>query len=63
MATNEENNLARAVREFYALLDSMKWTGASQVAELAQLKLLIGKYPDNARNLVADLGEPHAGRG
>ena len=63
MTRREESGLDRAVREFYETLDSLKWTGASQIAELAQLKLLVSKYPDNARQLVTELGEPRAGRG
>jgi hypothetical protein len=35
--------------EFYAMLDSMHLAGASQVVELQQLKILIERYPDQAR--------------
>jgi uncharacterized protein YfaQ (DUF2300 family) len=49
MMTREETELARAVRDFQAALNSVPRTGVSWIAELAQLKILIGKYPDHAR--------------
>jgi hypothetical protein len=50
MSTSAE--LMRSVRAFEAELDRMQWTGASQVAELKQLEILIGKYPEQARELI-----------
>ncbi len=52
--TAEENELARAVREFNAAVDSLTWPGVSWIAELAQLKILITKYPDHARQLLGE---------
>jgi hypothetical protein len=42
--------------EFYAMLDSMHFTGASQVVEVQQLKILIGRYPEQARFFLASAG-------
>jgi hypothetical protein len=52
--TAEENELARAVREFNAAVDSLKRPGVSWIAELAQLKILVTKYPDHARQLLGE---------
>ena len=52
--TTEENELARAVREFNAAVDSLTWPGVSWIAELAQLKILIAKHPDQARQMLAE---------
>lgn len=56
--------LQRSVNEFYAMLDSLSFTGASQIAELSQLKVLISKYPKQARGMVAELDQssPRDGR-
>ncbi|MDN3355846.1 hypothetical protein [Actinomadura sp. DC4] len=48
-----EDRLQRSLAEFYAMLDSMHFTGASQVVEVQQLKILIGRYPDHARYYLA----------
>jgi hypothetical protein len=48
MSTPEER-LQRSMAEFYAMLDSMHFTGASQVVEVQQLKTLIARYPEQAR--------------
>lgn len=48
MSTPEER-LQRSVDEFYAMLDRMKFTGASQVVEVQQLKILVEKYPVQTR--------------
>jgi hypothetical protein len=37
------------------MLDSMHFTGASQVVEVQQLKILITRYPDQARFYLARL--------
>ena len=60
MVRREETSLDRAIREYYEVLDSLKWTGASQIGELAQLKVLIDKYPDNARQLVTERDDRRA---
>lgn len=55
-----EDPLAKSVREFYEVLDSIRWTGASQIAELSQLKLLIGKHPAQARQMFAEFRDPRS---
>ena len=42
------------------MLDNMHFTGASQVVEVQQLKVLIGRYPDQARFYLAQHGEEPA---
>jgi hypothetical protein len=54
MMTREETDLARAVREFQAALNSVPRPGVSWIAELAQLKVLICKYPDHARLILRE---------
>ncbi|GAA4620453.1 hypothetical protein GCM10023196_004500 [Actinoallomurus vinaceus] len=39
------------------MLDNMRFTGASQVVEVQQLKVLVGKYPEQARCFLADHDE------
>jgi hypothetical protein len=56
-----EERLQHSIAEFHAMLDSMRFTGASQVAEVQQLQVLVTKYPHHARNFLADLDPP--GRG
>ena len=56
MSTVEER-LQRSIAEFYAMLDNMHFTGASQVVEVQQLKVLIGRYPDQARFYLAQHDE------
>jgi hypothetical protein len=51
-------DLQRSVDEFYAMLDSMSLTGVSQIAELSQLRVLITKYPQHAREMVGELDRP-----
>jgi hypothetical protein len=58
-----EERLQRSLAEFYAMLDNMHFTGASQVVEVQQLKVLIGRYPDHARYYLAHHGENPAGPG
>ncbi|GAA0333025.1 hypothetical protein GCM10010151_23520 [Actinoallomurus spadix] len=53
--TSREERLNHSLAEFYAMLDSMTFTGASQVVEIQQLKILIGKYPDQARRFLANV--------
>lgn len=48
MSTPEER-LQRSVEEFCDLLDRMRFTGASQVAEVQQLQILVEKYPVQTR--------------
>jgi hypothetical protein len=47
VSTPEE--LQRSVQDFCDMLDRMRFTGASQVAEVQQLKILIEKYPVQTR--------------
>jgi hypothetical protein len=56
MASPDE--LMRSVRNFEAMLDRMHWTGASQVAELKSLEILVGKYPKQARELLTRHDQP-----
>lgn len=53
MSTPEER-LRRSIADFYATLDALRFTGVSQVAEVQQLKILVAKYPDLARQFTAD---------
>jgi hypothetical protein len=53
-----EDRLAESIREFYAVLVSTRWTGVSRIAELSQLKVLIGRYPHQARRILAELPGP-----
>lgn len=39
------------------MLDNMRFTGASQVIEVQHLKVLVGKYPEQARRFLADQDE------
>jgi hypothetical protein len=50
----EENELARAVREFNATVDALMRPGVSWIAELAQLKALISKYPQPAAQILSE---------
>jgi hypothetical protein len=54
--TTPEERLQRSLADFYATLDALRFTGVSQVAETQQLKILIAKYPDLARQFLA--GQP-----
>ena len=51
---SEENELARAVREFNATVDALMRPGVSWIAELAQLKVLISKYPQPAAKILSE---------
>jgi hypothetical protein len=51
-----EQRLQRSIAEFYAMLDNMHFTGASQVVEVQHLKILIDRYPDQARYYLAQRG-------
>ncbi|MCO5994558.1 hypothetical protein [Actinoallomurus rhizosphaericola] len=61
MASPDE--LMRSVHNFHAAADRMRRPGVSWIAEVAQLKILVGKYPDHAREFLARLGEPVPGGG
>ena len=60
MSTPEEC-LQQSLADFYATLDSLRFTGLSQVAETQQLKILIAKYPDLARRFLTDHTPPGGG--
>jgi hypothetical protein len=60
MSTPEER-LQRSLAEFYAMLDSMHSTGASQVVEVQPLKVLITRYPEQARYFLAGQDREAAG--
>jgi hypothetical protein len=61
---SEENELARAVREYNATVDALMRPGVSWIAELALLKILISKYPQPAAKILSEqcpadlVGEP-----
>jgi hypothetical protein len=55
------NDLQRAINDFYATLDSLRFQGISQVAEMQQLEILIRKYPESAQRLFNRLGQHHRG--
>lgn len=48
-----EERLRRSMAEFYAMLDCMHFTGASQVVEVQHLKILVGRYPTYTRFFLA----------
>lgn len=50
--------LPRALDDFYETLDSLRFQGVSQLAELAKLKVLVHKYPDHARQMLDEEGQP-----
>jgi hypothetical protein len=56
----DNDSLQRAIDDFYRTLDSMRFQGVSQLAELAQLKVLISKYPDHARQMINERQPPGA---
>jgi hypothetical protein len=56
----DKNSLQRAIDDFYEVLDSMRFQGLSQLAELSQLKVLISKYPDHARQILDEHRPPQA---
>ncbi|MEV5754547.1 hypothetical protein AB0L00_42635 [Actinoallomurus sp. NPDC052308] len=53
-----EERLRRSLVEFHAVLDAMRFTGASQVAEVQWLRVLVTKYPRHARHFLAELDPP-----
>jgi hypothetical protein len=57
----DNDSLQRAIDDFYRTLDSMRFQGVSQLAELSQLKVLISKYPEHARKMINERQPPRAG--
>ncbi len=57
------DGVRRAVAEFRAALDSVTWIGASRTAELARLRVLVRRYPEDARNFLAELAREGPGDG
>ncbi|MCO6007544.1 hypothetical protein NE236_21425 [Actinoallomurus purpureus] len=55
------NELQRAIDDFYATLDALRFQGVSQVAEVQQLEILIRKYPESTQRLLERLGRHHRG--
>ncbi|WP_289849957.1 hypothetical protein [Actinoallomurus purpureus] len=41
----------------------MRRQGVSQITDIAQLKVLVRRYPDHAREFLEQLGEPSTGDG
>lgn len=58
MASPDE--LMRAVEDFRDTLHGMSWQGVSRIADLAQLKVLVTRYPDDARAFLNDVAVPAA---
>ncbi len=56
MASPDE--LMRAVEDLRDTLNSMSRQGVSRIADLAQLKILITRYPADARAFLEQLGHP-----
>ncbi|MEV5706579.1 hypothetical protein [Actinoallomurus sp. NPDC052274] len=56
------NDLQRAIDNFYATLDSLRFQGVSQVAEIQQLEVLVRKYPEQAQRFLERLGRHRRGR-
>jgi hypothetical protein len=50
-----EDPVQRSIREFREAFDSRPWIGVSRLAEVAQLRVLIQKYPAEARSALAEL--------
>ncbi|WP_345357153.1 hypothetical protein [Actinoallomurus liliacearum] len=55
------NDLQRAIDNFYATLDSLRFQGVSQVAEIQQLEVLVRKYPELAQRFLERLGRHRRG--
>ncbi|GAA4637513.1 hypothetical protein GCM10023196_091600 [Actinoallomurus vinaceus] len=55
------DDLLRSLAEFQDVLRRTPFIGASRIAEEAQPRVLIGKYPDAARQMLAELDRPAAG--
>jgi hypothetical protein len=57
-------SLIGSLAEFYAMLDSAQFPGASRVVDVQELKVLIARYPEHARyylayqDQVAQAGDP-----
>jgi hypothetical protein len=47
----------RSVENFRAVLVGVRRRGVSQIAQIAQLKVLVGKYPGHAREFLQQLNE------
>lgn len=56
MASPDE--LMRAVRDFRDTLNGLSWQGVSRIADLAQLKVLVTRYPEDTRAFLEQLGHP-----
>ena len=52
------DELMRAVENFRASLDGMGRPGVSQIAQIAQLKVLVARYPGHAQEFLKQLSEP-----
>jgi hypothetical protein len=59
MASPDE--LMRSVEELRDLLNILGSQGASQIAEVSQLSVLIKKYPGQAREILQQLDRPTTG--
>jgi hypothetical protein len=57
----DPDGLQRAVDDFYRTMDSLRFQGVSQLADLAHLKVLIQKYPDHARHMINEIDQPPTG--
>lgn len=61
MASPDE--LMRAVEDFRDTLNGMSRQGVSRIADLSQLKVLVTRYPDDARAFLEQLDHPTDRRG
>lgn len=48
-------HILRSVAALRVKLESWPWTGASPIAERSHLAILVRKYPEEARNILAEL--------
>ena len=53
--------LRRALEEYFRTLDSLPTQGVSQLAELAYLKVLVTKYPRQARQMLDEHDQARTG--
>ena len=53
--------LQRALEEYFRTLDSLRTQGVSQLAELAYLKVLVTKYPQQACQMLDEHDQAQAG--
>jgi hypothetical protein len=60
MREGVEHPLLRSIRDFRAALGSVYWIGATPIAEISWLRVLIGKYPEPARRFLDEVARDRA---